>query len=560
MFVRFRQSDRRLRLSIVETRRIDGKFRHEYLASLGSIETPPSIAARVAFWRRLHERLAKLSNRLDGEKQGLIMGAVHERIPMAAIEEQRALALDNATADERFHSNWRDVFADRSKGHAGLLASTERAIADDQKAAAQAAARAETTKDYAARLERGVDVPLNLGKPLTYEDTMRILKAEGFTASDLRHCETLAKLRDEGFQGFLEEFHRRRRGLEKSLARAQLRSKLDHDAHDALVHGGLLCARTLGSYRKCVMVRHASCRMDQPGRFEGFSATRPCPVMRVSGAPWSMIGGTSHDPLHDAFRVQKKMIDMRKATATTPKSPPRRAPKRPPNPGAPLKIVGRELFCQDVARGVPVTQAYINAGYRGGDRERWELRNAPEVVARISWLLESRVKFDTRRRHRTEKKIDDLRLRTLRELERIAFCDIRDVIGWDRTPVFNDHGDLTEMKDDISVVPSRYLKADAAAAIKGVFSKSGRVRVEMNDKLAALDKLAKALGLYQDTTPQPPSLVTVNQVSIGGQSAIEAARRVAFLIRSAAALAPTTPQLVEEQPAPGESQAQSDKT
>src|SRR5271169_3564020 len=112
---------------------------------------------------------------------------------------------------------------------------------------------------------------------------------------------------------------------------------------------------------------------------------------------------------------------MQRPNVTIPKSPPRRPPKSPPDPSLPLKIVGRELFSQEVARGVRVPQAYLHAGYRGGDRERWELRNAPEVAARINWLLADRVNADTKRRHRSEKKDLDTRERTLRELRRIAF-------------------------------------------------------------------------------------------------------------------------------------------
>jgi hypothetical protein len=53
-----------LAMSLVESRRENGKVRHEHLASLGSIETPLSGATRIEFWRRLHERLDQLSNRL----------------------------------------------------------------------------------------------------------------------------------------------------------------------------------------------------------------------------------------------------------------------------------------------------------------------------------------------------------------------------------------------------------------------------------------------------------------------------------------------------------------
>jgi len=62
MFVRFRPTKTRVQASLVETRRVDGKVPHEHIASLDSVLAPPSIADRVAFWKSLHERLARLSN------------------------------------------------------------------------------------------------------------------------------------------------------------------------------------------------------------------------------------------------------------------------------------------------------------------------------------------------------------------------------------------------------------------------------------------------------------------------------------------------------------------
>jgi hypothetical protein len=82
MFARFRPSPYWLQVSIVETHRVGGKVRHEHIASLGSIETPLSFANRVAFWQRVHERLAKLSNRIDPATQGKIRGDIHTQIPM----------------------------------------------------------------------------------------------------------------------------------------------------------------------------------------------------------------------------------------------------------------------------------------------------------------------------------------------------------------------------------------------------------------------------------------------------------------------------------------------
>jgi hypothetical protein len=77
-------------MSLVENRRENGRICHEHVASLGSIETPPSVAARIEFWRGLHERLAQLSNRLDAETRGKVMVAVHARVPIVTPEEQPA--------------------------------------------------------------------------------------------------------------------------------------------------------------------------------------------------------------------------------------------------------------------------------------------------------------------------------------------------------------------------------------------------------------------------------------------------------------------------------------
>jgi hypothetical protein len=102
MFVRFRvrETPYGLAMSLVETSRENGKVRHDHVASLGSIETPLSVAARIEFWRGLHERLAQLSNRLDAETRGKVMGAVHARVPMVTPDEQRALQLENAKGDD----------------------------------------------------------------------------------------------------------------------------------------------------------------------------------------------------------------------------------------------------------------------------------------------------------------------------------------------------------------------------------------------------------------------------------------------------------------------------
>ena len=108
-FIRYRQSGTRLQVSLIETRRIGGKVRHEHIASFGSVEMPPLVKDRLAFWQRLHERLTKLSNRIDAAAQAKLLGDIHAKIPMVTLDEQQALKLENAKADERL---WESIRAD----------------------------------------------------------------------------------------------------------------------------------------------------------------------------------------------------------------------------------------------------------------------------------------------------------------------------------------------------------------------------------------------------------------------------------------------------------------
>jgi hypothetical protein len=176
--------------------------------------------------------------------------------------------------------------------------------------------------------------------------------------------------------------------------------------------------------------------------------------------------------------------------------------------------------------------AYELAGFTGkSPRLPWQLRHKPAIDARVSWLLAKRVETDTRARHRTEKKIADSRLRLIRELERIAFYDPRDFVQWERRPKFDKDRQLIGFEDVMIVTPSGKLTADQAAAVRSVTTKSGSLKFETHDKLGALEKLAKVLGIYQEPALPPASQsVTVNQVNFSGDNALEAARRLAFAL------------------------------
>jgi hypothetical protein len=202
MFIRFRQTPHRLQVSIVETRRVDGKVRHEHVASLGSIETPPTVADRVAFWQRINDRLAKLSNRVDMATQGKMRGDLHGRVPMVTPDEQRALQLENAEAEERFWSGLHDAHASTVADHKGLIATAAHAVSQGEAEATKAAARVATAKERAERIKAGENVAGGLGKPMTREDFEAMLLANGWTKRDIRRAGLLAAVGAYGDEAF----------------------------------------------------------------------------------------------------------------------------------------------------------------------------------------------------------------------------------------------------------------------------------------------------------------------------------------------------------------------
>jgi hypothetical protein len=226
MFVRFRQTKHRLQVSLVEPRRSDGRVRQEHVASFGSIEVSPSVEARLTFWRWLHERLAKLSNRVDAALQAKILADIHARVPMVTLDEQSASKIENAEANERFWTNLHAMHKEQVTDHKDLLAATERSIAAISAHMAQAAVRAAEAKERIERIRKGEDVPI--GKPLKREDVERILREAGHTTADIRHMDLVAAFAEEvgedGFEEYLQEYFKQVEDRRHAQSRAAMRA------------------------------------------------------------------------------------------------------------------------------------------------------------------------------------------------------------------------------------------------------------------------------------------------------------------------------------------------
>jgi hypothetical protein len=195
MFVRFRQSPRRMYLSLDETRWENGRVRHDYVASLGVIATRPTIADRIDFWTSLHQRLGRLANRLDDAIRAKILGAVHTRIPMPTQDEIPALQLERARRHEMAWQLRRIETEAIVEANRALRDGASKIVSEGEPLLAVATEGLEAAKERRERVERGESAPLP-GRPPS-------LKELGITPSHARHAMTLAQLTPEQFERFL---------------------------------------------------------------------------------------------------------------------------------------------------------------------------------------------------------------------------------------------------------------------------------------------------------------------------------------------------------------------
>jgi hypothetical protein len=224
MFVRFRQTTSTIQVSIAVTSRVNGKVKQEHVAALGSVEVPLTVRGRLDFWKGLHERLARLSNRVDA---ATVLGKVHDRIPMVTPEEQRELQLENAKEDERFWSGLHEMNNEQAKGHADIAANAERTAMEAQGRATAAASKATEARERITKIEKGEVVQGGLGKSMTPEDVERILREQGWSTSDLKHCRIIHALSELGlFDAYVNGFATARERMERRRAIKMLRTAL----------------------------------------------------------------------------------------------------------------------------------------------------------------------------------------------------------------------------------------------------------------------------------------------------------------------------------------------
>jgi hypothetical protein len=156
MYVRVRQRNARLLVSLAASRRVDGKHEKEHIGFLGSVSIPASVEERIRFWHQLHQRLSRLANRVGGE-QGKLLAAIHRRIPIATVDETHGAKVRGAEGDVRSWEGMRDANLEQAEGYEKIAATVQKKIENFQSEAAKADAAAAVAKERVERIKRGED-------------------------------------------------------------------------------------------------------------------------------------------------------------------------------------------------------------------------------------------------------------------------------------------------------------------------------------------------------------------------------------------------------------------
>jgi phage terminase small subunit len=201
-----------------------------------------------------------------------------------------------------------------------------------------------------------------------------------------------------------------------------------------------------------------------------------------------------------------------------------------------LENVGHEKFAQELAKGLGISAAYTAAGFK----------NSPASATRLSKKVKNRVEEITSTT--TAMAISALAIskeRVLDELAAIAFLDIREIVRWESQLIeedVNDDGGKVRVNKEIRtntvlLVSSDKLPEHVARAVCEIKQGAkGGVSIKTSNKLNALEKIGRYLGMWNDDKPTDPGTQNIANVLVRLETMteVEKMRRIGTWLREAA--------------------------
>lgn len=197
----------------------------------------------------------------------------------------------------------------------------------------------------------------------------------------------------------------------------------------------------------------------------------------------------------------------------------------------------QQRFCMAYVETCNAAEAYrraydcVSMSPGAVQTEALRLREHPAVRAGI-------LKLQAQHRRRHEVTVD----KTLTELSRIAFSDIRNVLDWGPAVAVLDIDGIDGKAEDEDGIPAykimhglalkaaAELSPEAAAAIAEISqAKDGTLKIKLHDKLSALDKIGRHLGMFKEADKDDAAVVVTPDAprEIGADHLAELAKRYA---------------------------------
>ena len=149
-------------------------------------------------------------------------------------------------------------------------------------------------------------------------------------------------------------------------------------------------------------------------------------------------------------------------------------------------------FVEEYLVDLNATQAAIRAGYS----EKTAEQGAAQLLSNIK-VSNAVLVAIAERSERTEITQD----RVLGELAKIGFSDIRNAVRWGKSPIDKDAknaGPNGLGLYPVELIPSEDLDDDIAATVSEVSLTQTGIKIKTYDKLSALEKIGKHLGMFVD--------------------------------------------------------------
>lgn len=162
----------------------------------------------------------------------------------------------------------------------------------------------------------------------------------------------------------------------------------------------------------------------------------------------------------------------------------------------------QEAFVDNIIAGLPQYEAYRKAGYKGKNEQIIRTNSTHLITTNNN--VKARLAY---KRAQLAKKADVTAERVIKEFAKVGFANI---------------ADFYDEKNELKPI-NAISKADMAAVDSIEQERKGKTtktKFKLHSKIAALDKLANHLGMYQDVEPNTTINVVINKVQV----AVEAAK------------------------------------